>query len=226
MHQPPSRPIACLLLILVASSCTKAAVREGPRPSVDELIALIEASNPSSPGYSPDTDEFTDFNNAIQALLDMGPDAAPAAPALAAALAFPRRDSYFAAWPLVGLQDLAGNSLPILIDNLHNDRAEVRRNSAYVLGTIGPTASCATEDLAALLWDPDPFVRTAASAALEGIAGNDLVDASFELRMDPATAGSVFADDPEGSVASKARDWWLADGRTVQWSPGYDACSP
>jgi len=226
-HNSHCRLLAFSFVSLIfLPSCAKEGSRQHPPHTVDDLIAVIEVANPAAPGYSPDSQESAAFGDTIQSLLEMGPDAAAAAPSLAAALAFPRRDSYFAARPLVSLRELAANALPILVENLNNDREEVRRNSVYVLGTIGPTASCATEDVAELLWDPDPFVRTAAAAALEAITGNDLVDSSLELSVDPARAGSVFADDPEGTNSSSAREWWLADGQFLQWSPGYDACSP
>jgi hypothetical protein len=225
MAKYPRIFLYALLVLLLAGGCSTAqsSLEEA---TVEDLIAIISVSDPASPLYESAPSEFAAFGEATDRLQAIGDDAAPAAPLLAHALAFPRRDSYAAARPLVALGPLAASALPVLIGNLPHERPDVRSQSAYVLGTIGPLASCAVPQLAPLLWDTDPFVRTSAAAALDAITGQDLVGPSFELSLDPASAGSVFADEPPGSISGAAREWWIRVGSSAEWGPTHTVCDP
>jgi hypothetical protein len=213
-----------LLALLLAEACSGEAT--STPATVEERMAIIAASDPQSPRYDTDGESFAAFGEATVKLQALGSEASPAAPLLARALAFPRRDSYMAARPLVALGPHAANALPILIENLTSGRPEVRALSAYVLGSVGAPASCAVPRLAPLLWDPDPFARTSVAAALEAITGEDLVELNVQLRSDPELAGSVLADEPEGVLSEVARNWWLQAGAAREWGAEYSACDP
>lgn len=103
-----------------------------------------------------------------------------------------------------------------------NQREEVRLDSAFVLGIIGESSQCAVPDLASLLWDQDPGVRSASAAAIQAITGDTLVESTHEL--DPHLPGGIFLDEPEGSISGKAREWWLQTGQNRSWP--IENCEP
>jgi len=186
--------------------------RTGPQKSLskastDELIRLLEDTKDSS-GLFPDI---------IMELTARGPTAYEAAPTLARALAYDRRDSTIASRALIAMGPTAKSAIPFLIVNLRDQRADVRRYSVFVLGTMGNPSHCAIPQLAPLLWDQDPGVRSAAAASIQAITGHDLVESTQEL--DPTLPGSVFLDEPEGNISGKARAWWLQTGQALNWHP-------
>jgi hypothetical protein len=187
----------------VAYALEALGLQRSPARPLEELIAVIEA--PESP----------EFFAAASELAAMGPAAAPAAPALARALAYPRRDSYMAARALVAIGPAGSEALPQLVQALTNERARARSDAAFVLGIIGEPARCAVPQIAQLLWDADPLARTAAAGAIEAIVGVDLVRGSVEL--DPARPCLVFADEPEGTNSGVARAWWTEEGQYLEW---------
>jgi len=162
------------------------------------------------------------FLEIISEFTRRGSSASEAAPALARALAYNRRDSIIACRPLVAMGWAAHSAIPVLFENLSNERADVRLGSAFVLGTIGSASKCAVPKLGSLLWDSDSGVRSAAAAALQSITGAELVDPGYEL--DPTIPGSVFLDEPVGKVSANARSWWSATGKNTNWL--VDDCKP
>jgi len=180
--------------------------------SLEQLILILE--NPDSP----------DFSLATSELAKMGPAAAPAAPALARALRYPRHDSYTAGVALATMGPAAKSAIPELIQALEDDRSNVRLFAAFVLGTIGESAKCAVPELAPRLWDSDAWVRTAAAGALDAITGTDLVVEVYELK--PSHPGSVTEDEPEGIITGKARVWWAEKGQYLDWVDDSDLCNP
>jgi len=178
-----------------------------------ELIHLLEDEHEGGDNLFPEI---------IAELTARGSSASEAAPALARALAYNRRDSITASRPLVAMGPAAQLAIPILLVNLSNERADVRLGSAFVLGTIGKTSQCAIPQLAPLLWDQDSRVRSATAAALQTISGVELVDKIYEL--DPTVPGSVFLDEPDGTVSANAKAWWLATGKNIKWPVG--DCKP
>jgi hypothetical protein len=199
--------------MLCLSACsTLASVTPTPMP-IEQLIAIVKASNPDAPS---NTSESADFGFATSELARWGPAAAPAAPVLAQALQYRRRDSYMAAYALVEIGSAASPAVPELIIALGNDSPSVRECSAFVLGIIGKPSTRAVPALARLLWDPDKFARTAAAAAIDSITGISLLS-SERQELDPANPCSVMADEPEGSIVGKARAWWLEEGQYSNW---------
>jgi len=193
--------------------------RPTPTPvSLEHLIAMVEAANPDLPGW-----DRVDLWRAVDELERLGPAAAPAAPALARALQYRRRDSYVATKALVAMGPAAAPAIPELVKALGNERTIVRSDAAFVLGTIGEPARCAVPAVASLLWDSDPWVRSAAAGALEAITGVDLVAEFHELN--PETPGSVGGDEPEGKVTGKARSWWITEGQYLDWSGKPNLCN-
>lgn len=194
--------------ILILAGC-----RSFHRPTATPLEQLIKiVDDPDSP----------DFVFATSELAKMGPTAAPAAPALARALRYPRHDSYMAGKALVAIGPAAELAIPELIQALGDDRSEVRLFAVFVLGTIGSSSNCAVPQLTPRLWDSDAGVRSAAAGALEAVTGVDLVSEVDELK--PSHPGSVFADEPEGSITGKARAWWTDEGQYLDWSGESDLC--
>jgi HEAT repeat protein len=203
----------CLAAVLSLIACTSP---EPTTPSLEQLIAIVE-----EPNSTVSTLWF-----ALRELEGMGPEAAPAAPALARALRHPRRDYYGAGWVLIKMGPAAESAVPELVVGLEHSSAGVRRHAAFVLGTIGESARCAVPKIARLLRDPDSGVRTAAAGALELIAGVDLVEKWAELDPSPSNPGPVSADEPVGHISGRARPWWLKEGQFIDWSTGRNLCSP
>jgi hypothetical protein len=191
-------------------------------------IAIIEVSDPLSSTYDPKSAAYADFPAAVKQLAAMNPSAdIDVAGELAYAMAFPRADSYLAAQALISLgPDWAATALPVLIDNLKNQRPEVRLYSALVLSFIGKPASCAVGNISPLLWDADPYVRTSAAIAIESITGEDLVPKEVVITPNYSSDRPVTADTPEGTVVAAARSWWTDQGLKVNWHPSYDICDP
>ncbi len=185
-------------------------------PSVEQLIEIVMASDPGSPVYDPGSKESESFAFAASELAKRGPAAAPAAPVLAQALRYPRRDSYLAAQALAAIGPAAESAIPELLIALGDNRSEVRVCAVFVLGVIGKPSKEAVPLIAPLLWDSDLFVRSAAAGAMERITGLDLVEDPYDL--DPARACSVFGDEPNGSITAKVRAWWVEEGQYSDWT--------
>ena len=197
--------------------------------SGDDLIAIIEVSDPQSSTYNPQSNVYAEFPEALKQLSRMDPSKSDVdvAGELAHAISFPRQDSYLAAPALISLgSDWAATTLPILIDNLKNQKPTVRMASAFVLSFIGKQASCAVGNISPLLWDADAYVRSTAALALESITGEDLVPNAFKITPDYQLITSVIADSPEGKIVAGAREWWTDQGSKVNWHPSYDLCDP
>jgi hypothetical protein len=218
--------ILALLLILVSGSCRQP-IEPTPAPSTAELIQILYASDPDTSYYAPGSQEFAAFPQALQLLSDLGPGAIDAASLMAKAISFPRRDAYLAAEALLWLDpQITATAIPILLDNLHSPRADVRLYSVLVLASLGELASCAVADIAPLLWDPDPLVRSAAAVALDLITDEDLVRQSYRIIPLELDDLPFPGDQPEGEVTDPARAWWEESGSGFNWHPAYGICDP
>jgi hypothetical protein len=232
-----------LAFVLVLSACTAPPVPLPPIPSsplppspvppspplsVDDLSAILWASDPGLPQYDPKSAAYAAFPQAVQQLAGMGPGAVDAADDLAVAIRYPRPNSYLAAQALLALgPDITSTLLPLLIDNLHHPKPDVRIYSVILIGIVGKNASCAVGNIGPLLWDPDPSVRTAAALALDKSLEKKLLDAQYEIAISPAfLAESVPADSPAGSIVGTAQKWWTEQGSRVNWHPSYGLCDP
>lgn len=213
---------------IVLPTATKISNTQPATQSVDELIKIIYASDPALPQYDINSVAYAEFPDALKQLSSMGLGAIDAASHLGVAITFPRQDSYLAAQTLLALgPDITATTLPNLRDNLQSQKPEARMYSAILMGSIGKQASCAVGDLAPLLWDSDPRVRTAAAFALEKTTEQDLISNEYELAVTPSLlANSIMADTPEGKIVGTARAWWAQQGSKVNWHPRYDICDP
>jgi hypothetical protein len=179
--------------------------------TTDQLIQIIE---------EPESDLFF---YATEELAQRGADAAEAAPALARALGFPRRDSYMAGIALISMGPAAKPSIPYLIPVLKNDYAVARSHASFVLGVIGDESKCAVPEIAPLLWDLDPTVRGSAAVTLDALTNQNLVP--YWLKIDP-TSYSIVQDIPEGKITNNARIWWEQKGQFLDWAENPDNCDP
>lgn len=232
------RSLKHVFLMLLLAACspaadpapagTSAGDAQPPARTVAELIEILYASDPALPQYDPGSSGYAGFAGALEQLAGMGPEAVDAASHLAAAITFPRPDSYLAAQALLALgPEITTTTLPWLLDNLGSQDSEARVYSLVLLGSAGGDASCSLGEVAPLLWDADPVVRTAASLALEKITGQDLVSAEQEPVITPSfLAASIAGDEPEGSISGEARKWWSEEGQKTDWRPGYGLCDP
>ena len=176
-----------------------------------ELIQILE--NLENPNYAPSA--YPRYL-VVDELEKRGPSAAAAAPVLAKSMAYNERGSYQASEALIAIGPSAQSAIPYLVQNLNNNREEVRRHSIFVLGILGESSSCAVPKIALLLWDKEPYVRSVSAGALTEITNENLVE--FEdFRLDPALPGSVNPDEPEGSFTKIAREWWLNVGQNIIW---------
>ena len=202
--------------VLIFVMCTLMLLSCGPQgaPEIDiaelstkELIQILEDQKSNN--------DSNLFLSVVEELERRGQTASTAAPALAQAIAYDRRDSTMATRALIAIGPAAKIAIPDLLKNLNNQRADVRLYTVFELGIIGESSLCAIPKIAPLLWDSDSEVRSAAASALDAIVGEDLVESTQEL--DPSLPGSVFLDKPEGNISGKAREWWLSVGKGTQW---------
>jgi hypothetical protein len=177
--------------------------------TTDELIQMLDRAGNANDPY------FHDFGEITKELGRRGETASQAAPALAKAIAYRRRDSGQAGKALIPMKQSAANAIPTLLQNLSNERANVRLYSIFSLGFIGKPAECSVPNLGGMLWDKDHAVRSAAAAAIESITSIDLV--WEEEQLDPELYGGVFLDEPEGALTEKARVWWQEIGQDIKW---------
>lgn len=212
----------------VSMSPTSTTERNLQTLSVEALSEVIWVSDPSLPQYDPNSSEFAEFPAVVKQISDMGADAVDTADDLVVAIRYPRQDSYLAAQALLKLgPDITATTIPLLIDNLCNEKTETRIYSLILLASVGNRASCAVGNIAPLLWDSDPSVRSAAALTLEKTAGQDLVESDFEVFITPLfLANSITPDIPEGKVVQAARMWWDEQGSKVNWHPRYGICDP
>jgi hypothetical protein len=222
---PTSPPMAAGTLLL---SNTETRTPTPHFQTVGELERIIWASDPKLPQYDPGAAAYAAFPEAVRQIAAMGMEGIDAADDLAVAITFPRADSYLAAQAIIALgPEITLTLLPILIDNLQNQKAEVRVYSVILLGFSGERGSCAAGNTEPLLWDPDPQVRTATALALEKIIGEELVPVEDDIAITLAfLADSIPADTPVGKIAGTARLWWSEQGSKVNWHPSYDLCDP
>ncbi len=193
---------------------------------VNSLVDTLYVSDPDLPQYDPNSNGYAQFPEVVKQLGSMGTAAADGADDLAVAITFPRPDLYLAAQALLALgPDLIAIDLPILIGNLQDQKPEARIYSAILLASAGKPASCAVGHIGPLLWDSDPYLRSAAAIALEKITGEDLVASQYEIVITPAFLADKLAPDiPQGSVTGRARAWWTDSGSKINWHPSYDLC--
>ena len=111
---------------------------------------------------------------ALQLLIKIGPDAAPAVPALTASLADPqsevRRETLFA---LGAIGPAAAPATDKIAAQLTDDEQEVRHAACYALGKIGPGAQAALPDLRKAFDADDEFMQMAAVWASLKISPKD-----------------------------------------------------
>lgn len=201
----------CIFILLQGCTSTPAPPPISGRTN-QELIQELkryEYSSTETPEYS--------FQEVLDELSKRGPSASEAAPILARMIAFDGSASVTASKPLVAMGAAAKPAIPYLLQNLGNPREDVKRYSIFVLGIIGPTASCAVPQIAIFLWDDDAYVRSASAGALTEITQIELIDNEF-CKLDPEGIGSVCADEPDGHITNIARDWWINTGQNQEWS--------
>ena len=197
-----------ILLQGCASSPTPPPISGRTNQELIQELKRYEYSSTETPEYS--------FQEVLDELSKRGSSASEAAPMLAKMIAFDGSASVTASKPLVAMGASAKPAIPYLLQNLGNPREDVKRYSIFVLGIIGPTASCAVPQIADFLWDDDAYVRSATAGALTGITQLELVEYDF-YKLDPEEIGSVFGDEPEGYITNIARDWWINTGQNQEW---------
>ena len=204
-----------------------------PTLTLDDIRAIIYASNPESPQYDPKSATYAEFPEALKQLSMMGSNGVEAAGDLSNAITYPRQDSYLAAQALITLgPDITSTTIVSLFDNLdssnlHNLKPDAIIYSIILLSSTGKNASCAIGNIGPLLWHSDPRVRSAAAFAVHKITGQDLIASQYEIEVTPTfMANSISADEPEGSITGKARQWWNEQGSKVKWHSSYGMCDP
>ena len=207
-------------------------ITQTPTLTIDDIRAIIYASNPESPQYDPKSIAYAEFPEAVKQLSTMS-NAIDAAGDLAGAINFPRQDSYLAAQALIILgTDITSTTIVTLFSNLdsnyHPDqKPEALIYSIILLSNTGSKASCAVGNMGPLLWNSNSRVRSAAAFALERITEQDFVASQYEIKITPSfMANSISADEPEGSITETARQWWKEKGSKINWHPSYGMCDP
>jgi hypothetical protein len=203
-----------------------------PTLTIDDIRAIIYASDPASPQYDLKSSAYAKFPDAVKQLSSMS-NAVDAAGDLAGAINFPRQDSYLAAQALITLgTEITSTTIVTLFSNLDssyhpNQKPEALIYSLILLSSTGNSASCSVGNIGPLLWHSDSKVRSSAAFALEKITQQDLVASQYEIEITPFfLASSIFADEPEGSITGRARQWWNERGSKVKWHSSYGFCDP
>jgi HEAT repeat protein len=149
--------------IVQESLVALAKIGPGAKAAVPQLIKVLEAG-----------DEASDA--AAYALGRIGPEAAAADAALAAALK--SRDlslTVVAAWALNKIHpasaDMAAKTVPVLVAGLSDPLAKNRQAAVEALGELGPLAKDAAAALEKAQGDKDRAVREAAAKALKSVRG-------------------------------------------------------
>jgi hypothetical protein len=195
--------------------------------TVDELVRILEASDPASSAYAPGSAAYDEFPRTVAQLAAQNASTNNAASELAYAIGFPRDDSDLAAQSLISLgPSWTATTLPILMDHLKSTRPEVRRDSALVLSTIGTAGSCALGNVGPLLWDSDPYVRSSIALAVQSLSGEQLVSPTYLVAPADPFAATAAPDVPDGNIVATARVWWMEHGSKINWHPSYDLCDP
>lgn len=205
--------LSWLLLILILLQGCVSPLTQPPISGLtnQELIQELKRYEYSS----TETPKYT-LQEVLDELGKRGASASEAAPMLARMIAFDGAASVTASKPLVAMGPSAKSAIPYLFQNLNNSRADVKLYSIFVLGIIGPTASCSIPQIATFLWDENAYVRSATAGALTEITQIELVEDDF-CKLDPEGIGSVCADEPEGHITNTARVWWLNIGQSELW---------
>ena len=193
----------------------------------DGILARLEASDPQSPRYDPNSEAYAAFPQVVKQLAEKNASNNNGADMLAYALSFPRPDSYLAAQALITRgPEVVASDLGLLSDSLLDPRARVRLYAMLALGTVGRQGTCALGHIGPLLRDPDAYVRSAAAAAISNITGKALLPAGSVFTPQPLSESPVPADSPAGTISGVAQKWWDEQGSKINWHPGYDLCSP
>jgi HEAT repeat protein len=113
-------------------------------------------------------------SSAIVAIIELGPEAKEAAPAIIETIRQVRnRDRRMLVACNDALLRMGKEAVPYLVDLLKDDTWEMRRGSAWMLGKLGPEARDAVPALTEALEDPNEVVRQKAAEALKKIAGEE-----------------------------------------------------
>lgn len=106
---------------------------------------------------------------------EIGPEAAPAVPALIEALKHEQvhRPARFAASTSVALGKIGKAAVPSLIEVLSDTRPHARLNAAAALGQIGPDARAAASALVSVLSEADGDLRLIVTLSLVSIGADD-----------------------------------------------------
>ena len=141
---------------------------------------------------------------AVLALRDMGPDAADAVPTLAAKVA--DEDYLVALGATWALMAIGNQSIPALLDVLHNSEPDVREFAAYTLGHFHPESEQVISNLLDALYDKDARWGAESSLGLYGKTDKKVV-AALLRRLDcrnPHVRLSVI--DALGDIGPNAAD--------------------
>ncbi|HVM70830.1 MAG TPA: hypothetical protein VMT91_03650 [Anaerolineales bacterium] len=226
--RPPSLPTP--VIPTHAAAATPAAAT-GSTPvyanAVAGATAILEVSDPASPTYDIHSNDYAQFPLALAKLALLDSPENNAASMLAYAITFPRLDSYLAAQFLISLGPAVdGTTVGQLLPSLKDQRPRARLYTVLVIGNAGNQASCALGQVAPLLWDSDPYVRSATAQAIVNITGRALLPDGYQFTPQPLADNPVPPDLPPGSLSNPARAWWNEHGSKINWHPSYDLCDP
>jgi HEAT repeat protein len=215
--------------ILMTTACSSfSASTSTPTPrllptTVPELAALVAGESAEGP---PPID-------AIRALGDIGPAAAPAVPAIISALEYyeDHGSTISAAAQALGkIGAPAAPAVPELVtviltlnQGTSMETQLALTDAVVALGRIGPQAAPAVPTLAQQLHSSNEGVALYAAWSIAQIARNEWPDAERQviyMSGIPSLGGSASVEknrDGEYLIVIAAREWWTSEGKHREW---------
>ena len=148
-----------------------------PEVRIHAMAAIADMGKAAVPGLTKALEHKEAAYWASLLLADIGPDSAPAVPALVKLLKTDdrpevRREAVLA---LANIGPAAAEAVPELAKALGEEGSFIRDSAVYALGSIGPKAKSAEGELRAIVNDKNypPFIRTSGLWALAKINPDD-----------------------------------------------------
>jgi hypothetical protein len=213
--------------MFVLTACSRSSEPPTPRPLPSTAPELIDLVTREMDEYPPPTD-------AIEALGNLGPEAASATDVITPWLAYKADRGEIngvAAEALAKMGPSAAPALPSLIDAVQwlKDTESLELGMALssmiaAIGHIGPDAEPAVPTLAELLYSESSARSLVAAWSMAQITQHDWPDSDMRLEYEHGLVRVADGREPRKGpggtylLVISAREWWEEEGRKREWS--------